>query len=48
MIQVTPDVAVLRRYWNGRWIEETPNDVEKLGGIIREKALFSELNNIIY
>lgn len=29
-----PDVAVLRRYWNGRWIEATPNDVEKLGGII--------------
>lgn len=41
-----PDVAVLRRYWNDRWIEETPNDVEKLGGITREKALFSELNNI--
>lgn len=41
-----PDVAVLRRYWNGRWIEETPNDVEKLGGITREKALFSELNNL--
>ncbi|MEK1533008.1 phage tail spike protein [Staphylococcus aureus] len=41
-----PDVAVLRRYWNGRWIEETPNDVKKLGGITREKALFSELNNI--
>ncbi|MFS5069283.1 phage tail spike protein [Staphylococcus aureus] len=41
-----PDVAVLRRYWNGRWIEETPNDIEKLGGITREKALFSELNNI--
>lgn len=41
-----PDVAVLRRYWNGLWIEETPNDVEKLGGITREKALFSELNNI--
>ncbi|HDF8152867.1 TPA: hypothetical protein PEU14_001290 [Staphylococcus aureus] len=41
-----PDVAVLRRYWNGRWIEETPNDVEKLGGITREKALFSELNII--
>ncbi len=40
-----PDVAVLRRYWNGRWIEATPNDVEKLGGITREKALFSELNN---
>ena len=42
-----PDVAVLRRYWNGRWIEATPNDVEKLGGITREKALFSELNNIL-
>ncbi|HCG2356070.1 TPA: hypothetical protein NJO65_002423 [Staphylococcus aureus] len=41
-----PDVAVLRRYWNDRWIEATPNDVEKLGGITREKALFSELNNI--
>lgn len=41
-----PDVAVLRRYWNGRGIEATPNDVEKLGGITREKALFSELNNI--
>lgn len=41
-----PDVAVLRRYWNGRWIEATPNDVEKLGGITRAKALFSELNNI--
>ncbi|HDG7295025.1 TPA: hypothetical protein PGF69_001291 [Staphylococcus aureus] len=41
-----PDVAVLRRYWNSRWIEATPNDVEKLGGITREKALFSELNNI--
>ncbi|GBV20772.1 phage minor structural protein [Staphylococcus aureus] len=41
-----PDVAVLRRYWNGRWIEATPNDVEKLDGITREKALFSELNNI--
>ncbi len=27
-------------------VEETPNDVEKLGGITREKALFSELNNI--
>ncbi|HDJ7397585.1 TPA: hypothetical protein PRL37_000526 [Staphylococcus aureus] len=41
-----PDVAVLRRYWNGRWIEATSNDVEKLGGITRAKALFSELNNI--
>lgn len=40
------DVVVLCRYWNGWWIEVILNDVEKLGGIIREKVLFSELNNI--
>lgn len=40
-----PNVAVLRRYWNGEWREETVNDVEKIGGITREKALYSELNN---
>ncbi|MDH8712975.1 phage tail spike protein [Staphylococcus warneri] len=40
-----PEVAVLRRYWNGEWLEETANDVEKIGGITREKALYSELTN---
>ncbi|WP_433912371.1 phage tail spike protein [Staphylococcus sp. LKG3-3] len=40
-----PEVAVLRRYWNGEWVEETANNVEKIGGITREKALFSELTN---
>lgn len=40
-----PEVAVLRRYWNGEWVEETANDVEKIGGITREKALYSELTN---
>lgn len=40
-----PDVAVLRRYWNGEWLEQTADDVEKIGGITREKALFSELTN---
>ena len=40
-----PEVAVLRRYWNGEWLEETADDVEKIGGITREKALFSELTN---
>lgn len=39
------DVAVLRRYWNGEWLEETASNVERIGGITREKALFSELNN---
>ena len=24
-----PDVAVLRRYWNGKWITQTADDVEK-------------------
>lgn len=40
-----PEVAVLRRYWNGEWIEETANNVEKIGGITREKALFNSLTN---
>lgn len=40
-----PEVAVLRRYWNGEWLEETASDVEQIGGITREKALFSELTN---
>ena len=40
-----PEVAVLRRYWNGEWVEETASDVEQIGGITREKALFSELTN---
>lgn len=40
-----PEVAVLRRYWNGEWLEETASDVEKIGGITREKALYSELTN---
>lgn len=40
-----PEVAVLRRYWNGEWIEQTADDVEKIGGITREKALFNSLTN---
>lgn len=40
-----PNVAVLRRYWNGEWLNETVDDVEKIGGITREKALLSELQN---
>lgn len=39
------NVAVLRRYWNGEWLNETVDDVEKIGGITREKALLSELQN---
>ncbi len=40
-----PDVPVLKRYWNGQWILASVDDVEKIGGITREKALFSELKN---
>lgn len=40
-----PNVAVLRRYWKGEWLNETVDDVEKIGGITREKALLSELQN---
>lgn len=40
-----PDVAVLWRYFNGEWREHSVNDVEKIGGITREKAMFSELSN---
>lgn len=40
-----PDIPVLKRYWNGQWILASVDDVEKIGGITREKALFSELKN---
>lgn len=40
-----PEVAVLRRYWNGEWLESTVENVEQIGGVTREKALHSELNN---
>lgn len=40
-----PDVAILRRYWNGEWIAATPEDVETLGGMTREQILLNELNS---
>ncbi|WP_241954781.1 phage tail spike protein, partial [Staphylococcus agnetis] len=40
-----PDVAVLRRYWEERWINATAEKAEDIGAITREKALYSELNN---
>lgn len=40
-----PDVAVLRRYWNGRWINSTAEKASDVGAITREQALYSELNN---
>ncbi|UXR72364.1 phage tail spike protein [Staphylococcus sp. IVB6240] len=40
-----PKVAVLRRYWEGQWINATAEKAEDIGGITREKALYSELTN---
>ncbi|MCE3021007.1 phage tail spike protein [Staphylococcus pasteuri] len=40
-----PNVAVLRRYWNGEWVNETVDDVEKIGGVAREKALYDSIKN---
>lgn len=40
-----PDVAVLRRYWQGQWINATAEKAEDIGAITREKALYSELTN---
>lgn len=40
-----PDVAVLRRYWEGQWINATAEKAEDIGAITREKALYSELHN---
>ncbi|MBA8762903.1 phage tail spike protein [Staphylococcus coagulans] len=40
-----PDVPILKRYWNGEWIKASVDNVEQIGGVTREKALFSELKN---
>lgn len=40
-----PNVAVLRRYWNGEWITQTADDVEKIGGLRREQVMYRDLNN---
>ncbi|MFQ3708506.1 phage tail spike protein [Staphylococcus equorum] len=38
-----PDVAVLRRYRNGEWHNQTASDVQQLGGMTREETIFNEL-----
>ena len=40
-----PNVAVLRRYWDGEWITQTADDVEKIGGLRREQVMYRDLNN---
>ncbi|WP_181897462.1 phage tail spike protein [Staphylococcus felis] len=40
-----PKVAVLRRYWNGEWINSTPENAEDVGAITREQAMYHDLKN---
>ncbi|UXU48901.1 phage tail spike protein [Staphylococcus arlettae] len=38
-----PDVAVLRRYRNDEWHNQTASDVQQLGGMTREETIYNEL-----
>ncbi|UXR77626.1 phage tail spike protein [Staphylococcus sp. IVB6227] len=40
-----PNVAVLRRYFNGEWHNATAEKASDVGAITREQALYSELTN---
>ncbi|KXA42102.1 hypothetical protein HMPREF2713_08855 [Staphylococcus sp. HMSC059E03] len=40
-----PKVAVLRRYWNGQWINATAEKADDIDAVTREKALYDDLNN---
>lgn len=40
-----PNVAVLKRYHNGEWRNETAKNVEQLGGMTREQVLYNSLTN---
>lgn len=40
-----PDVAILREYVNGQWINATAEDVRDIGGFTREQTIYNDLNN---
>ncbi|AVQ34426.1 hypothetical protein C7J88_09720 [Staphylococcus muscae] len=40
-----PNVAVLRRYFNGEWHNATAEKASDVGAVTREQALYSELTN---
>lgn len=40
-----PNVAVLKRYHDGEWRNETAKNVEQLGGMTREQVLYNSLTN---
>lgn len=40
-----PDVAILREYVNGQWINATAEDVRDIGGFTREQTIYNDLDN---
>ncbi len=40
-----PDVAILREYVNGQWINATAEDVRNIGGFTREETIYNDLDN---
>ncbi|MEB7449865.1 hypothetical protein NGB74_02425 [Staphylococcus chromogenes] len=40
-----PDVAILREYVNGQWINATAEDVQDIGGFTREQTIYNDLDN---
>lgn len=40
------DVAVLREYKDGGWTNQTPNNVENIGGLKKEKTLYTNLHQV--
>ncbi|MCU7557250.1 phage tail spike protein [Macrococcus capreoli] len=41
-----PEAVVLREFKNGGWDNKTPDDAEKIGGIKKEKAIYSNYHEI--
>ncbi|MDU0429217.1 phage tail spike protein [Staphylococcus chromogenes] len=40
-----PEVAILREYVNGQWINATAEDVRDIGGFTREQTIYNDLDN---
>lgn len=40
-----PNVAVIKRYHDGEWRNETAKNVEQLGGMTREQVMFASISN---
>ncbi|HAR5651849.1 phage tail spike protein [Staphylococcus pseudintermedius] len=40
-----PKVAVLRRYWEGKWIKSSAENASDVGAVTQEQAMYSDLSN---